>query len=100
MLKDVFVDGNGGWIGAAARYGVAIVIALLLTGFLVFRQETALAQIDAVVVANGQKMSSAQVQMSAFVMNYERTAQEMLKLQRQTCVNTAKNDDQRMSCLK
>lgn len=87
MFKDIFVDGNGGWLGAAARYGVAIVLALVFGIFLVARVEAALTSIKTTVESNG-----------ASIAVMRESEQETLKLLRQTCINTAKNDVQLSGC--
>lgn len=100
MLKDVFVNGNGGWVGVVARYGVATVIALGLALFLATKVDAGLIAIKGVVDGNSTKLDTSQTSLTSFIHQYEQTSQEMLKLARQTCINTSKTDEQRLNCLR
>lgn len=97
MLKDI-VGGNGGVVGAAARYGIGIVLSLVLTAFVITKVDAALVQIQAGVDANAQRLAEAKVVMTAYTEEDRRFKQEMLKVWRQTCINTSKTDQQRQGC--
>lgn len=105
-LKDILADGNGGWIGAVARLGLPVVLALGLTYFLVMRVETTQALIinnQASIVASQSaiigSISEARVTMSLFSGDQQRDTRIMTGLLLQTCLNTASNEMQRTACV-
>lgn len=106
MVKDIFVGGNGGWIGAVSRVGVSVVIAVGLTWFLVTRVETTQALIisnqTAIVTtqyAITASISEARNTMSSFSTHQTRDTQIMTALLLQTCINTARGQEQQSACL-
>ena len=100
VAKDVLVNGNGGVFGAVARYGLATVLAVGMVIFLVTRVDAGLAQTLAVAQENKALLKEARTDMGKFVAAYEVVMQSQLRILRQTCVNTAKNDIQRIECLR
>lgn len=99
MLKDVFVNGNGGVVGAVTRLGLPVVLALGLTYFLVARVDTSQATIldrqDSIL----SEMRGANGKMTAFVESARRENAVRLALMLQTCLNTAKTEGQQRACL-
>ena len=106
MVKDIFVGGNGGWLGAVARVGVPVVIALGLTWFLVERVENT----QAVIISNqaaivttqhaiAASITEARLTMSGFSTRQQRDTQIMTSLLLQTCINTARGAEQQSACL-
>ena len=106
MVKDVFVSGDGGWIGAVARLGVPVVLALGLTYFLVARVETT----QALIVSNQSAIIATQAliigtlaeakgTMNLFSVEQRRDTRVMTALLLQTCLNTARpGTDQQTAC--
>jgi len=106
VVKDVFVDGNGGWLGAVSRVGVPVVLAVGLTWFLVTRVETTQALIisnQAAIVttqyAISASISEARGTMSSFSTIQMRDTRVMTALLLQTCINTARGAEQQSACL-
>ena len=106
MIKDVFVGGNGGWLGAVSRVGVPVVIAVGLTWFLVTRVETT----QALIISNqaaimttqhaiAASITEARGTMGGFSAHQTRDTQVMTSLLLQTCINTARGAEQQSACL-
>lgn len=98
MVKDIFVGGNGGWLGAVARLGLPIVLSLLLTSFLIFRVDTALGQVQASINNDVMMMTTAKAAMENFRVEQTVNQRILRRLALQTCRNTAKNDAQLQAC--
>lgn len=99
MIKDIFVAGNGGWVGAVARLGLPIVLSLILTMFLIGSVSTAQTKI----IDNQQTIikvvEDTQSAMNTYQIEDRRENGLKLQLLLQTCVNTAKNDAQHQACV-
>lgn len=98
MVKDIFVGGNGGWLGAVARLGLPIVLSLLLTSFLIFRVDTALGQVQTSIDDDAMMMNTAKIAMENFRVEQSTNQRILRRLALQTCRNTAKNDAQLQAC--
>jgi hypothetical protein len=98
MLKDIFIDGNGGILGAVARFGVPVVLSIGLSVFLVLRVDSALAAVGKTTNENQVILKAAQSTMAGFA-DTQVTNQRILRnLALQTCLNVAKSDIQQDGC--
>ena len=106
MISNVFRDSNGGWIGAVARLGLPVVLALGLTYFLVMRVETT----QALIITNQATIAAAQVgimasisearaTMTLFSVDQQRDTRIMTGLLLQTCLNTSASEAARAACV-
>ena len=99
MIKDILVNGNGGWIGAVTRLGLPIVLSLLLTAFLVFKVDTALATVQTTTLENQEMIKSAQGSMRAYEEQTALNQRILRNIALQTCLNVAKTEVAQKSCL-
>ena len=99
MLKDIMINGNGGWLGAVARLGLPVVLSLGLTYFLVVQVSTSQANI----IASQQTIMASQVEAKAmtttFTLEQRQGVRQMLALLLQTCLNTSVSPAQQQACL-
>lgn len=100
MLKDIIVEGNGGWIGATTRLGLPIVISLLLTGFLVFSVTQSLAAVLASTQSNGVQLTESAKTLTHMEEQQIQDARIMRNLALVTCINVSKNEMQGDACLR
>jgi hypothetical protein len=100
MLKDIFIEGNGGLFGAVARLGLPIVLSLLFALFLLWRLDGALTTLQAAAVKQELAMNQAADDMKDFVKldREERRIQRSLFLQ--VCLNTSPDELTRRECLR
>jgi hypothetical protein len=100
MIKDILVNGNGGWVGAVARLGLPVVLALALTSFLIFKVDAALGSVVEITSTNGAKMDAANVRMSAYAVEQENNQRILRNIALQTCLNVAKTEVASQACLR
>ena len=100
MIKDFFINGNGGWLGAVARLGLSVVLSLGLTAFLVFRVDAALGSVLTQVHATNQKMDIATTNMNTFADRQEASQRALRNIALQTCINVAKTETAQQACLR
>lgn len=100
MLKDIFVNGNGGWVGAVARLGLSVTLSLVFAGFLLYRVDGALTTLMAAATEQENQMKLAQSQMSAFAESQLANQRVLRNLALQTCLNVAKTETQQDGCLR
>jgi hypothetical protein len=100
VLKDIVVEGNGGWVGATARLGLPIVISLLLTGFLIFSVTTTLANVQTTTINNGVMLEAVAKELVHMETQQNENMRIMRNLALITCINVAKSDLQGDSCLR
>jgi hypothetical protein len=99
MLKDMLVNGNGGWVGVIARLGLPVVLSLGLTWFLVVQVSTSQATMidnQHTIITN---QADAKTVMTVFMLEQRQGVRQMLALMLQTCLNTAKAEAQQQACL-
>ncbi len=100
MIKDILVNGNGGWIGAVARLGLPVVLALILTTFLIFKVDTALAEAAVRTTAIERKIDAANISMTAFAAAHNNNQRVLRNIALQTCLNVAKTEASQQACLR
>jgi hypothetical protein len=100
MLKDIFIDGNGGILGVVARLGLPIVLSVGLVAFLVLRVDTALADSLESTARTEKLMTVASVSMNTFATEQKRVSEVQRNILLQTCINTAKTAEQSNACLR
>lgn len=98
MVKDIFVNGNGGILGAVARLGLPIVLSLVLTSFLIFKVDTALSAAVGQSTTNTKLIVDAGTSMRGFRDTQEANLRVLRRLSLQTCRNTARNPEQLAAC--
>jgi hypothetical protein len=100
MIKDILVNGNGGWIGAVTRLGLPVVMALALTSFLIFKVDGALAEVNLIAHANGEKMDAANIRMGTYAVEQSNNQRILRNIALQTCLNVAKTEIANQACLR
>jgi len=100
MIKDILVNGNGGWVGAVTRLGLPVVLALVLTSFLIFKVDTALANVQTTVEANQVAIAQANIRMSAFAAEHNNNQRVLRNIALQTCLNVARTEVANQACLR
>lgn len=100
MVKDILINGNGGWIGAVTRLGLPVVLALVLTSFLIFKVDSALANVAAGVNSNHEAMTEANTRMSNFAAQQINNQRVLRNIALQTCLNVAKTEVASQACLR
>lgn len=101
MLKDIFIDGNGGIFGAVARLGVPVVLTILFAIFLLWRVDGALTDLQAAANENKAVLAAATEKMGQFAAEDKAERRVMRNLFLQVCLNTADGDEAvRRECLR
>lgn len=100
MVKDILLNGNGGWVGAVTRLGLPVVLALALTSFLIFRVDAALTQVQKSVDVTSAHMDRANQSMSVFAQQQADNQRIYRNIALQTCLNTAKSETATQACLR
>lgn len=100
MMKDILVNGNGGWVGAVTRLGLPVVLALALTSFLIFKVDGALAAQNATLHIVDAKIEAANIRMGAFAVDHNNNQRILRNIALQTCLNVAKTEVANQACLR
>lgn len=100
MMKDILVNGNGGWVGAVTRLGLPVVLALALTSFLIFKVDSVLAAQTETMHVVESKIDNANIRMTAFAAEHSANQRILRNIALQTCLNVARTEVANQACLR
>lgn len=100
MLKDIFINGNGGWVGLVSRLGLSVTLSLVFAAFLLWRVDGALTILLAASAEQANQMQLAQTRMGTFAETQLTNQRVLRNLALQTCLNVAKSEMQNDGCLR
>lgn len=106
MFKDIFIEGNGGILGAVARVGLPVVLSAVFVWFLIV---VVISKIDAMqytatsnaaaITRLQETMNSAQTQMQSFVVLMTQFQERQAAVALQTCLGVNPGAEGTRACV-